>query len=133
MLKTKQIVIKDIADLTFETSESEWSNNILSNTTVAYEITIGSASNNQFLVDDASEPFTITTTPVEEGKINLLSPLTIQKHGDTPIRSLRAHRGNSYNPTVTIINVLELVEEYDLQTKLDQLEASIFWDDTYLK
>ena len=95
--------------------DAEWSNNILPPDTVAYELTIGSDAGNKFALDESKYPFIIQTT--EDGSV---IPLTINRH-KVPIQSLHVHRENKYTTMPTIINMLILVDEKNLDQWLDEV------------
>ena len=97
--------------------DAEWSNNILPPDTVAYELTIGSEAGNKFALDESKDPFIIQTT--ENGSV---IPLIINRH-KAPIQSLHVHRENKYTTMPTIINMLILVDEKNLDQWLDEVKS----------
>lgn len=119
MLKLIQKVIttKDILGFNDYT---DWSDNILPQGTVGYEITIGSVANNQFVIDNAvNSPFIIQTQKMNESNIEIPLPLAIHSH-IKPIKSLRIHKDNKYD-SATVINILVSADEKNLDQWLDEV------------
>ena len=100
MLELIQIIIssKNKSNLSF-TNNSDWSDNILPENAIAYELTINGDIGNKFSLNNSKEPFTID----KDGN-NTTIPLAIYLHVN-PALSLHINKKNSYR-VPTIINVL---------------------------
>lgn len=113
MLKLIQKIVPSNESLNFAYN-SEWSDNILPDNTVAYELTINGDAGNLFSLDKAEEPFVIKK--MDNG---ITIPLAIYRHA-RPVKSLHIHRDNKYK-TSTIINILISVDEKNLDQWLNEV------------
>lgn len=127
MIKYQQIIYTAKDHIEESLDKSGWSENILVNGTVAYEVIVNSQAGNQFIIDKSNVALTI-----QENTSGETIPVIKVKAYKEPIKSIQLSMENKYNEIPMVITLLtEVPNEYSLnewQKTIEQMMDNLKTD-----